>query len=123
MTHNTGQFTCQGCYVLPLNNKVCNVREKIIFITGSYIFRVHIILIRGQMQACVLHHLANFFDVFPSILERPIIFTKILSCSELNRFSLSRQGALPALEANKCLPLVSHQQQDAVHPPFESLSS
>lgn len=30
MTRNTEQFTCQGCYALPLNNMVCNVKAKIV---------------------------------------------------------------------------------------------
>lgn len=52
MTHNTGQFTCQGCYVLPLSKVLCNVKE-IIFMTGSYLytFQVSILLIIAQVQA------------------------------------------------------------------------
>lgn len=62
--HNAGQFTCQGCYVFPLDNVVCKVKEKInfekiIFMAGSDV-QVPITKIIVEVQASVsLHHLVS----------------------------------------------------------------
>lgn len=93
MTHNAGQFTCQGCYVLPLNNMVCNIKEKISFMTGSDV-RIYIYISttyytnnsRSAGLSCAFHRLTNYFHNFSLYFRK----NSHLCCLELNRFSLSR---------------------------------
>lgn len=61
MTHSTGQFTCRGCYVLPLNNLVCKVQEKISFMTGSDVQVLLIPIIIEVQTSVLLHQRANYF--------------------------------------------------------------
>lgn len=66
-------------------------------------------------------YLQMAFIYFPFVLERPIIFAKILCCSELNSFSWSKKGA-SSWSGGQSLSLGSHQEQDAVYPHFDYLS-